>query len=68
MSMPQKTKIEGAKFIVTVDETRRIIRDGTIVVQGDRIEQIGKASERKTHARATILAPSVGVRDWRIST
>ena len=38
-------KIEGARFILTVDPQRRIIRDGSILVQGQRIVQVGKASE-----------------------
>ncbi|MBM3223237.1 MAG: amidohydrolase family protein [Candidatus Tectomicrobia bacterium] len=37
-------KIEGARFLVTVDPERRIIRDGTIVIDGQRIVQIGKAA------------------------
>jgi cytosine/adenosine deaminase-related metal-dependent hydrolase len=38
-------KIAGARFIVTVDPERRIIQDGTIVIDGQRIRQIGKADE-----------------------
>lgn len=38
-------KIEGARFVITVDPERRIIRDGSIVIEGQRIAQIGKASE-----------------------
>ncbi len=38
-------KIEGARFVVTVDSERRIIRDGTIVVEGQSIAQVGKASD-----------------------
>lgn len=30
--------------IITVDKTRRIIYDGTILVQGDKIVEIGKAT------------------------
>ena len=44
--MPGATlKIDGASFILTVDPQRRIIRDGSIVIQGQRIAQVGKASE-----------------------
>ena len=64
MTMPKITKIEGAKFIVTVDETRRIIRDGTIVVQDGRIAQVGKAEElsgiaadRVIDAREMVVTP-----------
>ena len=38
-------KIDGARFILTVDPERRIIRDGSILVQGQRIVQVGKRSE-----------------------
>ena len=62
--MPQTTKIENAKFIVTVDETRRIIRDGTIVIEGDRIAHVGKAAElsgmaadRVIDAREMVVTP-----------
>ena len=38
-------KIEGARYILTLDPERRIIRDGTIIVDGQRISQVGKKSE-----------------------
>ena len=38
-------KIQNARFILTVDPGRRIIRDGSILVQGGRIARIGKAGE-----------------------
>lgn len=38
-------KIQGARFVVTVDQERRIIQDGTIMVTGQRITQVGKAVE-----------------------
>lgn len=37
-------KIEGARFILTMDHRRRIIQDGSIVISGQRITQVGKAS------------------------
>ena len=37
-------KIDGAHFIVTVDPERRIIRDGSILIEGQRIVQVGKAT------------------------
>ncbi|MDA1270544.1 MAG: amidohydrolase family protein [Chloroflexi bacterium] len=44
--MPESTtKIEHARYIVTMDPERRIISDGSVVVQGDRILQVGKAGE-----------------------
>ena len=44
--MPSPTlKIEGARFILTLDPQRRIIRDGSILVEGQNIAQVGKSSE-----------------------
>ncbi len=44
--MPRPTlKIHNARFILTLDPQRRIIRDGSIVMEGNRIAQVGKASE-----------------------
>ncbi|MCI0878805.1 MAG: amidohydrolase [Chloroflexi bacterium] len=44
--MPDATlKIQGAKFVVTMDPERRIIRDGSIVIDGQRIVQVGKSAE-----------------------
>ena len=44
--MPAATlKIEGARFVVTVDPERRIITDGSILVEGQRITRVGKAAE-----------------------
>ena len=37
-------KIDGARFIVTVDPERRIIQDGSILIEGQRIVQVGKAT------------------------
>ncbi|NQW24663.1 MAG: amidohydrolase [SAR202 cluster bacterium] len=63
--MPDSTvKIEGARFIVTMDPERRIIGDGTVVVQGQRILHVGKATElaefqadRVIDARNMLLTP-----------
>lgn len=38
-------KIEGARFVLTLDPTRRIISDGSILIEGQRITRVGKASE-----------------------
>lgn len=38
-------KIHNARFILTVDSERRIIRGGSILVEGSRIVGIGKAEE-----------------------
>ena len=46
--MPNATvKIENVRFILTLDPERRIIRDGSIVVEGSRITQVGKAADLK---------------------
>ena len=42
--MPDATvKFEGARFIITMDLQRRIIADGSLIVQGQNIIQVGKA-------------------------
>ena len=44
--MPDATvKFENARFIITMDPERRIIANGSLVVQGHRILQVGKAEE-----------------------
>ena len=57
-------KIEGARFIITMDPERRIIRDGTVIVQGQRIVQVGKAADlaevqadRVIDAKDMVLTP-----------
>ena len=46
--MPNATvKIENVRFILTLDPGRRIIRDGSIIVEGSRITQVGKAADLK---------------------
>ena len=44
MKLPS-LKIQGAKFLMTVDPERRIIEDGSIVIDGQRIVQVGKSTE-----------------------
>ena len=36
-------KIDGARFILTLDPERHIIQDGSIVIEGQRITHVGKA-------------------------
>ena len=38
-------KIHNARFILTVDTERRIVRDGSILVRDGRIAEVGKASD-----------------------
>ena len=40
-----RVKIDHARFILTIDETRRIITDGAIIYEGDRITHVGKAAD-----------------------
>jgi 5-methylthioadenosine/S-adenosylhomocysteine deaminase len=58
-------KIEGAAYVVTVDARRRIIRDGTVVVSGQRLTHVGKAdelrdvpAERVIDARGCVVTPA----------
>jgi cytosine/adenosine deaminase-related metal-dependent hydrolase len=41
----QTLKIEHARYVLTLDGGRRIIQDGTILVDGARISRVGKAGE-----------------------
>ena len=44
--MPDLTiEIQGARFIITMDPQRRIIADGSLIIQGQRILQVGKKDE-----------------------
>ena len=38
-------KIDGAEYLMTVDDRRRVIRDGSVVVRDGRITHVGKADE-----------------------
>jgi cytosine/adenosine deaminase-related metal-dependent hydrolase len=38
-------KIEHARYVLTLDTTRRIVEDGSILVEGERISRVGKAAE-----------------------
>ena len=37
--------IHGAKFLVTMDSQRRIIQDGALLIEGQRITRVGKTAE-----------------------
>jgi cytosine/adenosine deaminase-related metal-dependent hydrolase len=58
-------KIAGAAFAITVDAERRILRDATIVVDGQRITHVGKAdaltdvpAERVIDAAGFVVTPA----------
>ena len=59
-------KIENARYIITMDGDRRIIRDGAVVIEGSRIVRVGKsaeladvAAERVIDAEGMVLAPGL---------
>jgi cytosine/adenosine deaminase-related metal-dependent hydrolase len=56
--MPSPTlKIEHARYVVTLDDARRIIADGSILVEGPWIRRVGKAADlRDVPADRTIDA------------
>ena len=41
----QTLKIEHARYVLTLDGERRIIQDGSILIEGQRISRVGKAAE-----------------------
>ena len=44
--MPGDTlKIEGIKFILTMDDSRRIVQDGSVLIEGQRFSRVGKRGE-----------------------
>ena len=65
--MPDATlKIENARYIITMDGGRRIIRDGAVVIEGSRIAQVGKSADlagvaagRVIDADGMVLAPGL---------
>jgi 5-methylthioadenosine/S-adenosylhomocysteine deaminase len=58
-------KIDGARFVVTVDVERRVIANGAIVVDNGRISHIGRSdqlsaitAEKTIDARGSIVLPA----------
>ena len=46
IKMPNTTiKIEGDSFILTLGDDRRIIRDGSILIEGNLISKVGKSTD-----------------------
>jgi 5-methylthioadenosine/S-adenosylhomocysteine deaminase len=41
---PQSLKIDNARYVVTVDRERRIIQDGSILIEDGKISRVGKAA------------------------
>jgi cytosine/adenosine deaminase-related metal-dependent hydrolase len=54
-------KIEGAKFAITVDATRRVIEDATVVVDAQRITHVGKANDLRDIAAERTIDAAGGV-------
>jgi cytosine/adenosine deaminase-related metal-dependent hydrolase len=63
--MPTTTlKIENARFLLTLDAQRRVIRDASVLIEGQRITRVGKAAEladipadRVIDARQMVVTP-----------
>ena len=43
--MKRSIKITKAKFVVTMDSDRRIIKDGAVLIENDRILKVGKTDD-----------------------
>jgi cytosine/adenosine deaminase-related metal-dependent hydrolase len=57
-------KIENARYVVTVDPQRRIVQDGSVLIENGRISRVGKATElagveadRVIDARRMVVTP-----------
>ena len=62
-------KIDGARFLLTLDPERRIIQDASILIEGQRITRVGKASElRGVEADRVIDATDMVVTPGLINT
>ena len=62
--MPNTLKIDNARYVITVDRERRIVRDGSVLVEDGRITRVGKATElaavradRVVDARHMVVTP-----------
>ena len=57
--MPDSTlKIENARYIITMDGERRIIRDGAVLAEGSRITQVGKSADMSNVAADRVIDAS----------
>ena len=59
-------KIDNARYVITMDGERRIIRDGTVVIEGSRISRVGKSADladvpadRVIDAEGMVVAPGL---------
>ena len=60
----ESLRIDNARYVLTLDQERRIIRDGSILVEDGRIRRVGKAAElagaradRVIDARRLLVTP-----------
>jgi cytosine/adenosine deaminase-related metal-dependent hydrolase len=65
LAMPASLKIDRARFVITLDPARRVLQDGSIVVDGPRITHVGKAAdlqamsaERTIDASGYVVTPA----------
>ncbi|HEY7540901.1 MAG TPA: amidohydrolase [Methylomirabilota bacterium] len=61
---PQSLKIDHARYVITVDHERRIIQDGSILVEDGKVSRVGKAAslasaraDRVIDARHLLVTP-----------
>src|SRR2546425_2904287 len=61
---PESIKIDNARYVVTVDQERRILQDGSILIEDGRVSRVGKAASlagARAHpavdARNLVVAP-----------
>ncbi len=60
----ESLRIDNARYVITLDQERRIVRDGSILVEDGRISRVGKAGElagaradRVIDARRFVVTP-----------
>lgn len=53
--MASTLKLHGARFVVTLDPERRIIADGSVLIEGRRIAQVGKAADMESLAADRVI-------------
>jgi 5-methylthioadenosine/S-adenosylhomocysteine deaminase len=54
-------KIEGASYVITVGPDRRVIQDGTVIIDGQRITHVGKADELRDLPADRVIDAAGGV-------
>ena len=58
-----RTLIHGLEFVLTVDERNRVLRNASVVIEGERIADVGPASDIEArHARGSFDAVMDGSR------